>query len=76
MRHVLLCSYIPLHSVALHEVEVKAYGTSGPQIEDRIPWSIVLPLTQPEWWDLSKTMFLTHTNSFTARALFLEHIVP
>jgi len=45
MRHMLLFSYIPLHSVALHVVEVMAYGTSGPQIEARIPWSTGVPLT-------------------------------
>lgn len=36
-------SCIPLCSVALLEVEVTVQGTSSPQIEDKIPWSIGIP---------------------------------
>lgn len=59
MSYMLLFSYILLHSVALHEVGVMAYGTSSLQIEDRIPWSIGLPFTWLEGWELGKSMFLT-----------------
>lgn len=76
MKYILFFSYIPLCSVALLKVEVMVQGTSSPQIEDKIPWSIGIPLTWFEGWDLGYSIFLIHTNSIVYRTVFLRYISP